>query len=103
MVLRFGFIAWKGPALNCAAGGRLASTGLRHFDEFGKPVFIQNFCDQWGIALSGVCHMGACRSDIELFKQAGLSIGLTASANGRAVASTALEAKSLLGILPLLA
>jgi len=99
---RFGFIAWSGPTLACAADGRFTGTIARHFDEFGKPVFIQHLCNQWGIALADVCHIGDSRSDIELFKQVGFSIALNATDDARAVASTTLTADSLLDILDLL-
>jgi phosphoserine phosphatase len=100
---RFGFSAWSGPALHCSADGRFSGAVARHFDEFGKPVFIQNQCNRRGIALVDVCHIGDSRSDLELFKQVGFSIALNATADARAVASVALQADSLLDILDLLA
>ena len=99
---RYGFIALSGPALAYDEDAKFTGKIQAHFNEFGKPVFIQNLCDKFGYDMSRVFHIGDSRSDIELFKQAGHSIAINATDDAKAHAQQSIETESLLDILPLL-
>lgn len=99
---RYGFMAWSGPALEYDQDNKFTGTIKSHFNEFGKPVFIQQLCDQFGFDMSRVMHIGDSRSDIELFKQAGYTIAINATADAKAHAQQSIETESLLDILPML-
>jgi len=99
---RYGFVAWSGPSLEYDSENKFTGKINKHFDEFGKPVFIQSHCDSLGINMSNVFHIGDSRSDIELFKQAGFSIAINATDDAKQAATTTLEASSILDALKLI-
>jgi phosphoserine phosphatase len=99
---KYGFEAWSGPAIGYNDEGTFTGVIDRHFDEHGKPVFIQAQCDRLGIGMADVFHIGDSRSDIELFKQAGFSIAINATEQAKAAAMTSIETDYLPDVLELI-
>lgn len=99
---RYGFEAWSGPRIGLDNNGQFTGLVEHHFNEFDKPIFIQNQCDLRGIAMANVFHIGDSRSDIELFKQAGFSIAINATADAVAAARTELKTENLTEALALI-
>jgi phosphoserine phosphatase len=99
---KYGFVSWSGPALAYDKDGRFTGNIASHFNEFGKPVFIQNTCDEMGINMANVFHIGDSRSDIELFKQAGFTVAINATADAKAAARVSIETNTLADVLPLI-
>lgn len=99
---RYGFIASSGPTLRIGPDGRFTGEVESDFTERDKPAFVGSLCDTLGIEMSQVFHVGDSRSDIPLFEAVGYSVALNASREAKATASVALEADSLLDVLPVI-
>ncbi|WP_196161473.1 HAD family phosphatase [Reinekea sp. G2M2-21] len=99
---RYGFMAWSGPALQVDTQGQFTGRIQSHFDETGKPVFIEQICQRFGFSMDRVFHVGDSRSDIELFKRAGYSVAINATPDAQANANCQLSTESLLDVLPLI-
>lgn len=100
---KYGFVAWSGPRIGIDENGKFNGKVEHHFNEFGKPIFIQNQCDQLGIRMGNVFHIGDSRSDIELFKQVGFSVAINATEDAKAQATTSIATSNLadaLAIIP---
>ncbi|MFI5774607.1 HAD hydrolase family protein [Streptomyces sp. NPDC051658] len=84
------------------ADGALSGEAAQHIDEDGKLAFVEQWCRSQGVALHEVAVVGDSRSDIPLFRAAGKSIALNATADARTVADHVVETEDLRDILPLL-
>ncbi|MFE7211470.1 HAD hydrolase family protein [Streptomyces sp. NPDC001698] len=66
----------------------------------GKPAFVEEWCRAHGAALHEVAVVGDSRSDVPLFRAAGKSIALDATADARAAAGHVIDTEDLRDILP---
>jgi phosphoserine phosphatase len=98
---RPGFAAVSGTEMPIA-DGVLSGVVSRHFDEHDKARFVEQWCAANGHVMSDVAAIGDSRSDVPLFRQAGMSIALNATADARAVATHALDTDDLRDVLRLL-
>jgi phosphoserine phosphatase len=98
---RHGFAAISGTEMP-VADGVLSGVVGRHFDEHDKPRFVQQWCTQNGYSMSEVAAVGDSRSDVPLFRRAGMSIALNATPDARGVATHALNTEDLRDVLELL-
>ncbi|MER5618786.1 HAD hydrolase family protein [Streptomyces sp. NPDC002215] len=71
-------------------------------DEDGRFAFVAQWCRSQGVALDDIAVVGDSRSGIPLFRAAGESIALNATADARAVADHIIGTEDLRNILPLL-
>jgi phosphoserine phosphatase len=92
---RFGFAEFSGTEMHADSTGILSGVVSRHFDEFDKREFVIHFCEAHGIPASQVVAVGDSRSDIPLFKWAGFSVALNASAAAKAAATVSVETGDL--------
>jgi phosphoserine phosphatase len=97
----YGFAAVSGTEMQ-AANGILSGTISRPFDEHDKLHFVEKWCARRGISMDQVAAIGDSRSDIPLFRRAGLSIALNATPDAREIATHILETDDLRDALPLL-
>ena len=74
----------------------------RYFDEHDKVRFVEEWCTQNGYAMSQVAAIGDSRSDVPLFRRAGMSIALNATPDARAAATNVLDTDDLRDVLALL-
>lgn len=93
--------------LDGCAGARMGEDGARftgqverHFEEYHKPQFVREYADKFGFDLSQCVAIGDSRSDIFLFKEAGLAIALNATEQARVAADVSLDTDDLTDILP---
>ena len=71
------------------AGGVLSGTIQQYFDEYKKAEFVTQLCRAQRVPLERCVAIGDSRSDIPLFRRAGLAIALNASRPlGRPLTST---------------
>ncbi len=98
---RHGFAAVSGTEMPIA-DGVLSGVVSRYFDEHDKARFVEEWCAQNGHSMSEVAAIGDSRSDVPLFRRAGMSIALNATADARAVATHALDTEDLRDVLSLL-
>ena len=97
----YGFAAVSGTEMQ-APGGVLSGTVNRYFDEHDKARFVEEWCVQGGYSMSQVAAVGDSRSDIPLFRRAGLSIALNATADAQEAATHVLDTDDLRDVLGLL-
>jgi phosphoserine phosphatase len=97
----YGFAAISGTEMQ-AVDGVLSGTVSRYFDEHDKARFVEQWCAQGGYSMSQVAAVGDSRSDIPLFRRAGLSIALNATADAREAATHGLDTEDLRDVLELL-
>jgi phosphoserine phosphatase len=95
------FAALGGAAMDYE-NGQLTGRVARHIDEEGKRRFVEDWCARHGHRIGDVAAIGDSRSDIPLFRAAGMSIALNASAEAKAAATHTLETEDLRDVLPLL-
>lgn len=98
---RYGFAAVSGTELRSECGV-LTGEITRHFDEFDKLAFVEDWCAEHGFAMDQVAAVGDSRSDIPLFEQVGLAIAINATADAQQLASHTLASDDLRDTLPLL-
>ena len=84
------------------AGGFLTGTVARHFEASDKVRFVRDYAGRHGFGLSHCVAVGDSRSDIPLFREAGLAIALNATEQARAVADVCVDTRDLTDILPLI-
>ena len=87
---RHGFAAISGTEMPITDGVLSGVVG-RYFDEHDTARFVEEWCTQNGRSMSEVAAIGASRSDVPLFRRAGMSIALNAPSDARAVATHALD------------
>jgi phosphoserine phosphatase len=80
----------------------LTGTVDAYFDEHDKLDFVAGWCAANGYALQDVVAIGDSRSDLPLFRAAGASIALNATAEARAAARHVIDTDDLRDLLPLL-
>jgi phosphoserine phosphatase len=97
-----GFAAISGTEMH-AADGVLSGVVSRYFDEHDKARFVEEWCAQHGYSMSQVAAIGDSRSDVPLFRRAGLSIALNATPDAQEVATHVLDTEDLRDVLALLA
>lgn len=97
----YGFAAVSGTEMQ-AADGVLSGTVSRYFDEHDKARFVEEWCAQRGYSMSQVAAVGDSRSDIPLFRRAGLSIALNATPDAQEAATHVLDTEDLRDALVLL-
>lgn len=83
--------------------GRLAGSVSRHFDENDKLRFVAQFCAERGFELSQCVAIGDSRSDVPLFRSAGLAIAFNATDDARAAADVAVDGNDLTIVLAVIA
>jgi phosphoserine phosphatase len=98
---RYGFAAVSGTEMQ-VSNGVLSGTVSRHFDEHDKARFVEEWCAQNRFSMSQVAAIGDSRSDVPLFRRAGMSIALNATPDARAVAAHVLDTEDLRDVLALL-
>ena len=81
---------------------RLTGTVDGYFDEHDKLRFVTCWCARNGYSLRDVVAVGDSRSDVPLFRHAGASIALNATAEARASARHVIDTDDLRDLLPLL-
>lgn len=82
--------------------GVLSGVVGRYCDEHDKARFVEEWCAQNGHSMSEVAAIGDSRSDVPLFRRAGMSIALNATADARVVATHGLDTEDLRDVLQLL-
>ncbi|WP_329008551.1 HAD family hydrolase [Streptomyces sp. NBC_01601] len=95
------FAAVSGAGMD-VIDGALTGKVAQHIDEDGKLAFVEQWCRSQGVALHEVAVVGDSRSDVPLFRAAGTSIALNATADARAVADHVIDTDDLRDILPFL-
>ena len=98
---RYGFAAASGTEMQ-AANGILSGTIDRYFDEYDKARFVEEWCTQRGFSMGQVAAVGDSRSDVPLFRRAGLSIALNATPDAQEAATHILDTEDLRDVLTLL-
>jgi phosphoserine phosphatase len=98
---RFGFAAVSGTEMQ-ASNGVLSGTVSRYFDEHDKVRFVEEWCAKNRFSMSQVAAIGDSRSDVPLFRRAGMSIALNATPDARAAAAHVLDTEDLRDVLALL-
>jgi phosphoserine phosphatase len=97
----YGFAAVSGTEMK-ATKGVLSGAVNRYFDEHDKARFVEEWCAQRGYSMSQVAAVGDSRSDIPLFRRAGLSIALNATTDAQEAATHVLDTEDLRDVLVLL-
>ena len=98
---RHGFTSVSGTELQIT-NGVVGDVVSRYFDEHDKVRFVEEWCTQNGYAMSQVAAIGDSRSDVPLFRRAGMSIALNATPDARAAATNVLDTDDLRDVLALL-
>jgi phosphoserine phosphatase len=98
---RYGFAAVSGTEMP-VNDGILSGIVTRYFDEHDKARFVEEWCVQNGFSMSQVAAVGDSRSDVPLFRRAGISIALNATPAARAAATHTLDTDDLCDVLTLL-
>jgi phosphoserine phosphatase len=98
---RYGFQAVSGTEMQ-APDGVLSGVVSHYFDEHDKLRFVEDWCTQNGYSMSQVAAIGDSRSDVPLFRQAGMSIALNATPDAQAAAAHVLDTEDLRDVLMLL-
>lgn len=93
-----GFAAISGTEMQ-AADGVLSGAVSRYFDEHDKARFVEEWCAQNGYSMSQVAAIGDSRSDVPLFRRAGMSIALNATPDAREAATHVLNTEDLRDVL----
>ena len=82
--------------------GRLTGRVTRHFDEHDKLRFVEDYCRGLDVPMSRCAAVGDSRSDVPLFRAAGLTVALNATPVARAAADLAMDTDDLCDVLPAL-
>jgi phosphoserine phosphatase len=98
---RFGHDAVCGTELGIA-DGVVEGTVSRYFDAHDKLRFVEAWCARRGWGLADVGAVGDSRSDLPLFRAAGRSVALNATADARRAATSQIDTEDLRDVLPLL-
>jgi phosphoserine phosphatase len=98
---RYGIAAVSGTEMQ-VNDGVLSGTVSRYFDEHDKVRFVEEWCTQNRFSMSQVAAIGDSRSDIPLFRRAGMSIALNATPDARAAAAHVLDTEDLRDVLAFL-
>jgi phosphoserine phosphatase len=96
---RFGFSAVSGTVMHVDDDGILVGRVARYFEPEDKVAFLRDYCESRGLGMHQVVAIGDGRSDVPMFRSAGFSVGLNASAAARAAASVAVDSRSFLDAL----
>jgi phosphoserine phosphatase len=91
---RYPFEAICGTEME-TVGEILAGRVARYFDEHDKVAFVEAVCHRIGCTLDECIAVGDSRSDVPLFKRAGFSVALNATADAQAAARVSLQAGDL--------
>jgi phosphoserine phosphatase len=97
---RHGFSAVSGSELT-VHDGKLTGAMERYLDGEGKARFLRHWAEQNFHAMAEVVAIGDSHTDVPMFRSAGLSIALNATAEARAAADHALDTEDLRHALPL--
>ncbi|MGW7684771.1 HAD family hydrolase [Kribbella sp. NPDC054772] len=82
---RFGFVEASGPTLE-VRDGVYTGISLTGSDEYRKRDFAREFAGARGLPLSHCAAVGDSRSDLPLFAEVGLAVGVNATEKARAQA-----------------
>src|ERR1700691_903561 len=82
--------------------GVLSGIVTLYFDEHDKVRFVEEWCVQNGFSMSQVAAVGDSRSDVPLFRRAGMSIALNATPDALAAATHTLDTDDLRDVLALI-
>lgn len=97
----FNFDDFTGVRLEFDSSNRATGRVLRHCDEMTKALDIRRAAHSRGVTLGDVFFCGDSRSDLETFKEVGLSIALNGSANAVSTADVAIETSDFLDLVGL--
>lgn len=95
----FGFEGSSGPTL-VEVGGEYTGEVAHHLDEFGKRDEALRTADRLGLSAARCAAVGDSRSDLPLFREAGLAIAFNADAAASAQADVSVAGHDLRSILP---
>jgi phosphoserine phosphatase len=95
---RYGFAEVSGTEMQ-VSNGVLSGTVSRYFDEHDKARFVEDWCAQNGFSMSQVAAVGDSRSDVPLFRRAGMSVALNATPDARMAATYVLDTDDLCNVL----
>jgi phosphoserine phosphatase len=98
---RYGFVAVSGTEMQ-VTNGVLSGRVTRYFDEHDKLRFVDSWCAENGFSMGDVAAVGDSRSDLPLFRRAGMSVALNATPDAREAASHVLDTDDLRDVLALL-
>lgn len=98
---RFGFAASCGPCLE-EAGGRFTGAVALHFDEFAKRDFALETARAAGLGPDRCAAVGDSRSDVPLFRAAGLAVSFNGDARAAGLADACCTGGDLRRVLPFL-
>jgi phosphoserine phosphatase len=93
-----GFAAVSGTEMRLT-GDVLSGTVARYFDEHDKAHFVEEWCARNEYSMGQVAAIGDSRSDVPLFRSAGMSIALNATSDARAAATYVLDTEDLRDVL----
>lgn len=96
---RHNFHAWCGTEM-LRDGDRLTGRVLRALEARDKVAFVEQLCRGLAVGFDQVVAVGDSRSDVPLFRAAGVSIALNADLGARAVAARAVDTEDLCRLLP---
>lgn len=95
---QYAFVAVSGTEMQVTNGG-LSGRVTRYFDEHDKVRFVESWCAENGFSMSDVAAVGDSRSDVPLFRRAGMSVALNATPDARKAATHVLDADDLRDVL----
>lgn len=95
----YGFEGSCGPTL-VEVGGEYTGEVEHHLDEFGKRDAALDIARHLGLPASRCAAVGDSRSDLPLFRRAGLAIAFNADAAASAAAHVSIDGHDLRSILP---
>lgn len=98
---RYGLSAVSGTEV-AVVDGVVGGTVSRYFDADDKKRFVEAWCAQRGLSIDDVAAVGDSRSDLPLFRAAGRSVALNATADAKRAATCAIDTEDLRDVLPLL-
>jgi phosphoserine phosphatase len=96
---RFKLDAWSGCVMGESAPEILSGTVLKHFDEFSKRAFVEEYCAKHDIPMDQVFAVGDSRADIPMFSAVGHSVAVNATEAAKQAASCAMETQNLREVL----
>ena len=97
---RYGFAAASGCEMHESDDGLFLGSISSHFDAEDKITFVRDLAATHGVGLGDVLAIGDSTSDIPLFREAGFSIALNATANARREADVELDTRDLRDVIP---
>jgi phosphoserine phosphatase len=93
-----GFDAACGTEMD-VVGGRLTGRVSRHFDEHDKLRFVEGYCRRRKVPMSRCVAVGDSRSDVPLFRKAGLAIAVNATPDVRIAADLDVDTEDISSVL----